>query len=602
MVAAFLRASQFDVLSAFTYNWRIRENGTSMGQQKHQIANLHDRLTAMRVAFEMVSAEASEPSRAAWLGRVINTDLPIFVPAALAADADYRQSLQKAAAKFLSLSGPDVLQHARADRKLLTALVAAGRWDAVDCLAEYVRLNGILPATVVRGGRVIAELPFGQDLDLPERIYELSVHQSALVATVSRVRWDHDRALHLEGWAYIRGIDLTEKVPETEAWLQHLDTGQVQQLAVVHTDCPEATLAANDPNQRYDRAGFALTALPAHLPASGRWQLRLRVRTAGAEREGAVHALTRFGTFDRLPSSPSIDAEDPTRFIPVLDDSDGFILETRTDRFRATCLSVKDDGTLSGVVMALRPLGSGPTEAVLVDREVSVSIPVVVDADGHITFALSSPGEGRGFSLQIATEDGKRHRVAWPAEGADVLPTRPITEGARWSRSSRGLVQIVTAEPGCRVTEIDVDADRLRLEVVIEDLTADDLRRAELSSSAMALRPISVEAGAHSRWILTFPLVAARLAGRPYAAASLRQLRSRHPRGRRRDPAPGWLSAAGLVALRTAHRQAPHLRQPECAYDAAADSRSAAVGARGAWKGERTAARSPLPSHHLRTS
>ena len=36
MVAAYLRARTFDVLSAFTYNWRIRENATSMGQQKHR--------------------------------------------------------------------------------------------------------------------------------------------------------------------------------------------------------------------------------------------------------------------------------------------------------------------------------------------------------------------------------------------------------------------------------------------------------------------------------------------------------------------------------------------------------------------------------------
>ena len=147
MVAAFVRARAFDVLSAFTYNWRIRENATSIGQQKHRATNLHDRLAAERDALRIVSAEASEPVQAAWLGRVVNTDLPVFVPAALVADDDYRRALQEAAAEFLALSGPDVLQHARADRKLMTALMAAGEWDEVDRLAEHVRLHGILPAT-----------------------------------------------------------------------------------------------------------------------------------------------------------------------------------------------------------------------------------------------------------------------------------------------------------------------------------------------------------------------------------------------------------------------------------------------------------------------
>ena len=102
----YLRARSFDVLSAFTYNWRIRENATSMGQQKHRVANLHDRLRAKREALRIVSAEASEPVRSAWLGRVINTDLPVFVPAALVADDEYRSALQAAAADFLSRSGP----------------------------------------------------------------------------------------------------------------------------------------------------------------------------------------------------------------------------------------------------------------------------------------------------------------------------------------------------------------------------------------------------------------------------------------------------------------------------------------------------------------
>ena len=94
MVAAFLRARTFDVLSAFTYNWRIRENATSMGQQKHRTANLHDRLRAERDALHIIVTEASEQVRAAWLGRVINTDLPVFVPAALVAGDDYRAALR----------------------------------------------------------------------------------------------------------------------------------------------------------------------------------------------------------------------------------------------------------------------------------------------------------------------------------------------------------------------------------------------------------------------------------------------------------------------------------------------------------------------------
>lgn len=523
MVAAYLRASTFDVLSAFTYNWRIRENATSMGQQKHRTANLHDRLRAERDALHLVANEASAPVRAAWLGRVINTDLPVFVPAALVAGDDYRAALGAAAADFLALAGPDALRHARADRKLTTALVAAGRWDEVDRLTQYVRLNGILPETTVTDGKVIATLPFGRDLDLPIETYELGEHQSALVATVSGVHWDPDRTLRLDGWAYIRGVDLTDTTPVHEVWLQRLDKDQVLPVPVEHRPSPEATTAANDPNQRYDRAGFRLVIPAELLPAHGRWQLRLRVRVDGVERTGAVHALSRFGTWDRIPSSPTVDAQDPVRIVPLLDEAEGFVLQTRSDRFRAVRLGVQHDGSLTGTVRALAPLRSRPTEAVLTAGELQLAAPVTVTEQGALAFTLAPPAADRTFSLQVATEDGRRHRVAWPADTDTAGSVRGSGQDHGWSRTPRGLVQAVASRPHCRVDRVDLDGGDLKATVSIERIDDAALARATLSSDLLTVQAASVTPASHGRWVITFPLVAAPWPGtepRPLATAT----------------------------------------------------------------------------------
>ena len=509
MVAAYLRAGAFDVLSAFTYNWRIRENATSMGQQKHRIANLHDRLRAEREALRIVSAEASEPVRAAWLGRVVNTDLPVFVPAALVADDDYRAALQAAAADFLALAGPEALQHARADRKLTTALVARGRWDEVDRLTQFVRLNGILPETSVRDGRVIAELPFGRDLDLPPEIYELGRYQSTLMSQVSALHWEADRTLQIEGWAYIRGIDLTDTAPEIDAWLQQLGKNRVLPLAVVPRVAPEATEAGNDPHQRYDHAGFRLTVPADRLPDSGRWQLRLRVRSEGVERTGAIHALSRFGTWDRLPSSPAVDADDPVRLVAMLDQTDGFVLQARSDGFRAVQLDTRDDGSLTGIVRALAPLRTRPVEAVLLGPGGPArTAPVRVTDLGDFAFSLASPGGGGPFSLQIVTEDAKRHRVAWLTETA--ASTRTLDGGGRagWSRTPRGLVQVVPSRPRCRVETVDVDGARLTVTVATEEIDPALLTSAALACEVASVRADTVEPTGRDRWLITFPLTA----------------------------------------------------------------------------------------------
>ena len=50
MMTAYVRATTFDILRAVTYYWRIRENQTSIGQQKRQTQNLKDRVRAKEEA------------------------------------------------------------------------------------------------------------------------------------------------------------------------------------------------------------------------------------------------------------------------------------------------------------------------------------------------------------------------------------------------------------------------------------------------------------------------------------------------------------------------------------------------------------------------
>ena len=557
MVAAFVRARAFDVLSAFTYNWRIRENATSIGQQKHRASESArpSRPPSVR------RCGSSRPRRRSRSGRPGSDGWS--TPTCRSSCRRHwwptttTAALQEAAAEFLALSGPDVLQHARADRKLMTALMAAGEWDEVDRLAEHVRLHGILPETQVRDGRVMAELPFGRR---PATCRPASTSwactRRAWSPSVSGVRWSADRTLHLEGWAYIRGIDLTETVPQIEAWLQQLDKDRVLPLAVEHTVRSDATLAANDPNQRYDRAGFPST-VPArrscpHRPLAAPPPGPGRRRRA----EGAVHALTRFGTWDRMPSSPSVDAEDPSRIVPVLDEADGFVLEIRTDRFRAVQLETaarRDAGR--------RGRGPGPA-AQPTDRGGAGrpagrpgAAPLTVDAAGHFAFALPA---ARRRSAPSACSSSPRtvSGTAWPGRRVDAdtaatlrrRRTRPAPGGAG---TPRGLVQVVTgraAVPGR--PGLSVDADQLRLDVAVERISADELTRCRLSATAVSVPPTSVEPVAPGTVAADLPADRRGLAGGPGPPAADRHLPpARFPAAPEEIAVVAGCGAAGAAAV-----------------------------------------------------
>lgn len=508
MVAAYLRAHAFDVLTTFTYNWRIRENATSIGQQKHLASNLEDRLAVKQQALEMVLREASPKVRAAWLGRVADTDLPVFIPYALAADDEYRAVLQRAAKAFLAHFDAGSLRHARPSRKLSVALVAAGRWDEVDRLLEFTRLNSMQAASTVVDGRVFADLDFGRDLELRPEMYEYSDHQSAHQAVVRGIRWHPDRSLEIDGWAFIGGVDLTELKPDLRFVLRRLDGAGELELLHRQVETPAATAWANQPNHRYDQGGFALTvpvnALITVEPS--RWQLRVRIEAAGVVREGPVHQLVRTGVGDRMPSSPTSSPLDDIRVVPLLDSSDGFVLSVQPGNIRAGRLEVTPTGELVGSVAVLRPLTSPPTKAVLLEsRQVCVSVPLERDAAGQYGFRLTPPQAKGTWELRVVTETGEQHRVMWPVEAVVGRTVADRRGRLLWQRTPRGLVQAARPGRSCQATAVSLDEERLSLEVHAVGLNAATLRQAELRSDAASVVVDAVEPLGPQRWRLTFP-------------------------------------------------------------------------------------------------
>ncbi|BAK35595.1 putative glycosyltransferase/ glycerophosphotransferase [Microlunatus phosphovorus NM-1] len=510
MVTAYLRAHAFDVLTTFTYNWRIRENATSIGQQKHLASNLEDRLRVKQQALDVVMREASSEVRAAWLGRVADTDLPVFIPYALAADDDYRAVLQRAAAAFLAHFDDAALRHARPSRKISVALVAAGRWDEVDRLLEFTRLNSMQAASTVVGGRIFADLDFGRDLALRPEMYEYSDHQSAYQAVVRGIHWQADRSLQIDGWAFIGGVDLTELKPDLRFVLRRLDGSGELELTHRRRETPAATAWANQPNHRYDQGGFVLTVPVSRIVTAGpsRWQLRVRIEADGVVREGPVLQLVRTGIGDRMPSSPTISPLDDTRVVPLLDSSDGFVLTVQHGPIRANRLEVTQTGELVGSLSVLQPLPSPPTRAVLLEKEnrsVCVTTPLQRDAAGQYGFRLTPPAGKGSWELRVVTESGEQHRVMWPVEAVTGRTVADRRGRLLWQRTPRGLVQAARPGRSVQATAVHLDADRLSLEVQTAGLNAAALRQAELRGDAATVRAGTVEPLGPQRWRLTFP-------------------------------------------------------------------------------------------------
>lgn len=297
MVAAYLRG-RFDLLSRVTYEWRLRDEGTSTGQQKHDLANLEQRIRVKAKARELVWREGAPPVRAAWVGRVLNIDFPPYVEQALRADDGYRRTLQQALTTYVDLASAEALTYVRVRQKLRTYLGARGRWDALRGVEEVFEELGSIPPTTVRGGKVLLLRSLFERIqaEIPDELLALSRSECRLQVCLTGCESVGPRTVRLSGWAVIRAVDLSDRDPSIRLTLIDEGESHAVQLAVERVDRPEATAWVNWPHGSFRRAGFSadldLEQLVGDEGLAQRWRLHARVQLDGLAREnGVYHAL-----------------------------------------------------------------------------------------------------------------------------------------------------------------------------------------------------------------------------------------------------------------------------------------------------------------------
>lgn len=294
MVAAYLRAERFDVLSRVVYDWRLRAEGTSTGQQKHDLANLTQRIAVKATARDLVWREGSPAVQAAWVGRVLDIDFPPYVEKALDADETYRRTLRRALQAHIGLATREAWRHVRVRQKVRTYLAAQGAWDVLATAERVFDTQGSIPPTVIRDGSVaLATSPTaGTSVTIPDDLLELAASESRLQVCLADCRADSG-GLHIVGWAVIRGVDLSHRRPSIRLSLEHEAAPGRLQLPAVPIEAPEATAWVKWPHGSFDRAGFHATLDPSWLkamtPGDRSWQVRAVVDVDGVVREGGVH-------------------------------------------------------------------------------------------------------------------------------------------------------------------------------------------------------------------------------------------------------------------------------------------------------------------------
>lgn len=291
MIEAYLRASAIDVVRRPVYRWRIRRDGSSITQRRHEIADLRDRIATKLMTTQIVRSLGSPQLLDFWARNGLAGDLPQYFREILRCDDDYWELLRDGVRELFAGLPPIEQSQLRVIGRVVGWLVAADRRADAERVREWVEANpGALPVRV-EADHVVALLPLAEEpgTGVPSRLFWLADHELEYDARLLRAGCDGG-TLVIEGIALIRGAPPLGVDSQTRAWLRSPAHSDVEMVTEVRHSA-EATAWVNRPGQNYDRSGFVAQVGVGHL-ADGTWTVTAEVRVAHIARAGSIYSKT----------------------------------------------------------------------------------------------------------------------------------------------------------------------------------------------------------------------------------------------------------------------------------------------------------------------
>jgi CDP-glycerol glycerophosphotransferase len=385
-------AATIAVVREPVYDYRSRDDKSSISQQTASLRDLRDRITAWRVSREALRGVVSPTVYDGWLQTLFDAHFHWYLTSRGTVDDTYWRELREAIVEFTGDAPKEVWDATMPDKRVLLELA---RQDRRADAQELVRLgSGRLDQweAEARDDGILLRLPFLGDPLLDEQLFVLRPEQLRLGQSVETLRWVEDdddcsTRLSVAGWAYIRKVDLSQHESTVTVVLRNARSGQ--EWEIESKERPEAAFPppVEDPWCDYSPGTFHVVLPMAEAAAAGQpgdsWSLLLRVSAAGLTVTEPVTQLVRSGSAGAVPAA-------------ILPDRSRIMASWRIQeplRFRHVPLRVEvtdaqlDGRTLTGTL--------GGTDADAVRRLEAVCGDTVVSAD------LAAGGAARTFRITL---------------------------------------------------------------------------------------------------------------------------------------------------------------------------------------------------------
>ncbi len=163
--------ARFDSLVEPVYWWRVREDGTSISQQRADVADLRDRLETKRWSLATVRTHTAPATQQVFVRRVLPVDMWEYFRAVPGCDDEFWVTLRDGVRDLWNAETlPFERTGAPLRQRIMGWLVAAGRRADLESYLVWLDRQPVPLPTRQLGGRTVVDHPYAEEPGLPAEL------------------------------------------------------------------------------------------------------------------------------------------------------------------------------------------------------------------------------------------------------------------------------------------------------------------------------------------------------------------------------------------------------------------------------------------------
>lgn len=499
-------AGTFDILTSPVYYWRIRDDGTSITQQKSNLYDLRDRLL-VKVKVAEVLSNADVQTRKTWLAKAIGFDLRAYFEEVPRTDRAFFDELQAGVRNLYDRMTSDAwLLVPIIDRILVLTILAGLPDDVATVIARRDSYGWFVPTKVGEDG-IYLDRRYLNELQIAPADDQLQLGPGDLrIIARGTSLWWHGRVLRLEGYAYITNMSYSADSSEMRLEIVSGGGARIPLLFDAYT-YDRIDYETKDAWNSHREAGFSVDIDPAELELDPlqTWHVGLAVTTGGITRSTVLRECDIRGIGGTRPVAA---AAGSSRWIAGFEQHDALRMwHIVTDGPQVSDLQVDNDV----VIITVNDPVARSLRLTCRSHRQAVQVKGVRKDETQIQFTVTLPELGptgstrteRIWSMRVHGGTHGARPLIYGGSATDLTRDTPEHARLRPVMTRAGTLRIAQDRWGAVAHDVEVDGESLWVTgrvsapesaqiwgrmVSDEDTVMSDITRMDAAGSSFSLR------------------------------------------------------------------------------------------------------------------